>query len=324
LEFPVTVVSAPSVGTCSGGTATCSLTGPNTCPGTPQQKCVEEIPQIADYLNLSASGIGPNQEAFCNNGLTSGGFQTAAIGAIPTSLSDFDCYQADSTFNSSGHTLTDMFGTFTNVQVGPSQRCCAPAVKVTDPTLPVTLPTEHLVGYIIKSAAGGLKRNVKGVTVNSTQFGTFTVNLTRVSGKAALLVPSNKTVKPNPPPPQDTNPTNHFLCYNFATVTGGIPGSVMVRDQFNPNPPPPGPLPPQIVTFTDQKSWRLCVPVDKDGLDPTAPGNRSGLLCLVTGNDIQSPLNNTFVNWANQFQNPATNVHLDKLDDFCVPATVTP
>jgi hypothetical protein len=44
----------------------------------------------------------------------------------------------------------------------------------------------------------------------------------------------------------------------------------------------------------------------------------------VTGNDKDSPLKNTFVNWANQFQNPATNVHVDKLDDFCVTAIVTP
>jgi hypothetical protein len=64
--------------------------------------------------------------------------------------------------------------------------------------------------------------------------------------------------------------------------------------------------------------------VDKDGLDPSAPTNTSGLLCLVTGMDIDSPLKDTFVNWANQFQNPATNVHADKLDDFCVTAIVTP
>jgi hypothetical protein len=317
LEFPVTVVAAPSKGTCSGDTATCNLGGPNTCPIG--QTCNEEIPQIADYLNLSASGIDPNQDAFCNNGLTSGGFQTTAIGSKPIVTTDYDCYEADSTFSSSGHTLTDVFGTFTNVQVGAAQRCCAPAVKVTDPTTPVTLLPEHLVGYVITST---LKRDVSGVKVNSPQFGVFTVHVTKVAGKAALLVPSNKTVEPNPPPPQDLNPTNHFLCYNFDTLTGGIPGPVMVRDQFNPN--PPGTKLPQIVTFTKQKSWRLCVPVDKDGLDPSAPTNKSGLLCLVTGPDMQSPLNHTFVNWSNQFQHPATNVHLDKLDDFCVPATVTP
>jgi hypothetical protein len=111
------------------------------------------------------------------------------------------------------------------------------------------------------------------------------------------------------------------LCYNFDTVTGGIPGQVMVRDQFNPD---PATKKPQIVTFTKQKSWRLCVPVNKNMLDPTAPNNRNGLLCLVTGPDMQSPLMNTHVNWSNQFQHPATNVHPDKLDDFCVPATVTP
>jgi hypothetical protein len=257
--------------------------------------------------------------AQCDNGeLDSGGFQTGELQvAVPTV--DLDCYEADSTFNSSGHTLTDVFGTFTNVKVGSSQRLCAPAVKVTDPAEPVVLPTEHLVGYAINQS---LKRNVKGVVVNSPQFGSFTVDVTKVAGKAALLVPSFKTVQPNPPPPQDTNPMGHFLCYDFNVVSGAIPGPVQVRDQFNPN--PPGTKPPQIVTFTKQKSWRLCVPVDKDGLDPSAPANTSGLLCLVTGNDMNSPLKNTFVNWANQFQNPATNVHVDKLDDFCVTAIVTP
>jgi len=161
------------------------------------------------------------------------------------------------------------------------------------------------------------------VKVNSPQFGVFTVHVTKVAGKAALLVPSNKTVEPNPPPPQDLNPTNHFLCYNFDTLTGGIPGPVMVRDQFNPN--PPGTKLPQIVTFTKQKSWRLCVPVDKDGLDPSAPTNTSGLLCLVTGKDINSPIKpGVRVSWSNQLQPAQKRVHLDKLDDFCVSATITP
>src|SRR5262249_48691995 len=159
--------------------------------------------------------------------------------------------------------------TFTNVTVGSAQRLCAPARKTTDPDQ--TLGTEHLVGYAINQA---LKRNVKGVTVNSPQFGSFTVDVTKVAPKAALLVPSFKTVgrvPPNAPPPQDTNPSNHFLCYSFDTVSGGVPGPVMVRDQSN---PPPGGK-PQTVTFTKQKSWRLCVPVDKDGLDPSAPTNNS-------------------------------------------------
>jgi hypothetical protein len=261
--------------------------------------------------------VGYNQ-AQCDNGeLDSGGFQTGEVKVVVPTV-DFDCYEADSSFSSSGHTLTDVFGTFTNVTVGSAQRLCAPARKLTDPDQ--TLGTEHLVGYVITTP---LKRKVKGVVVNSPQFGSFTVDVTKVAGKAALLVPSFKTVgKGALPPPQDTNPSDHFLCYNFDTVSGGIPGPVQVRDQFNPN--PPGTKPPQTVTFTNQKSWRLCVPVDKDGLDPSAPTNTSGLLCLVTGNDINSPLKNTFVNWANQFQNPATNVHADKLDDFCVTAIVTP
>jgi hypothetical protein len=255
--------------------------------------------------------------AQCDNGeLDSGGFQTGEVSVVVPTV-DFDCYEADSTFSSPGHTLTDVFGTFTNVTVGSSQRLCAPARKVTDPDQ--TLGTEHLVGYSIKQS---LKRNVKGVAVNSPQFGPFTVDVTKVAGKAALLVPSFKTVVPSPPPAQDTNPMNHFLCYDFDVVSGGIPGAVQVRDQFNPN--PPGTKPPQTVTFTKQKSWRLCVPVDKDSLDSSAPANPNGLLCLVTGNDKDSPLKNTFVNWANQFQNPATNVHVDKLDDFCVTAIVTP
>ncbi len=132
--------------------------------------------------------------AQCDNGeLDSGGFQTGELQvAVPTV--DFDCYEADSTFSSSGHTLTDVFGTFTNVTVGSSQRLCAPARKVTDPDQ--TLGTEHLVGYAIKQS---LKRNVKGVVVNSPQFGSFTVDVTKVAGKAALLVPSFKTVAAESP-----------------------------------------------------------------------------------------------------------------------------
>jgi hypothetical protein len=289
---------------------------------TPPGKCFLQITETIVAPSTNPDGfitqVVSYDQAQCDNGLLdSGGFQTGQVSVVVPTV-DFDCYEADSTFSSPGHTLTDVFGTFTNVTVGSSQRICAPARKVTDPDQ--TLGTEHLVAYSVKQ---NLKRNVKGVSVNSPQFGPFVVDVTKVAGKAALMVPSFKTVQPSPPPPQDTNPKNHFLCYDFDVVSGGVPGPVMVRDQFNPN--PPGTKPPQTVTFTKQKSWRLCVPVDKDGLDPDAPKPPiSGLLCLVTGPDIDSPLKNTFVNWANQFQNPAQKVHIDKLDDFCVTAIVTP
>jgi hypothetical protein len=302
-------------------TASPTLDIPALTP-TPPGECFLQFTETVLAPSTNAAGfieqVVSYDQAQCDNGLLdSGGFQTGEVNVVVPTV-DFDCYEGDSPFSSSGHTLTDVFGTFTNVTVGSAQRLCAPARKVTDPDQ--TLGTEHLVGYAINQA---LKRNVKGVTVNSPQFGSFTVDVTKVAGKAALLVPSFKTVgKGALPPPQDTNPMNHFLCYNFDSVSGGVPGPVMVRDQFNPN--PPGTKPPQTVTFMKQKSWRLCVPVDKDGLDPSAPTNTSGLLCLVTGTDMNSPLNNTFVNWANQFQNPAKNVHIDKLDDFCVTAIVTP
>jgi hypothetical protein len=105
-------------------------------------------------------------------------------------------------------------------------------------------------------------------------------------------------------------------------VSGGIPKPVLVRDQFNPN--PPGTKPPQTVTFTNQPSWQLCVPVDKNGEDPSAETSTSGLLCLVTGKDINSPIKGVRVSWSNQLQPAQKRVHLDKLDAFCVSATITP
>ena len=255
--------------------------------------------------------------------LDSGNFQTAAIDIVPPTPVDFDCYQADSIFNGTLNSLTDVFGTFTNVQVAGSQRLCTPAVKVTDPAEPVNLPQDpsaHLVGYQLK---GSFKRHVLGVHVTTMQFGDFTVDVKKVSGKAALLVPSSKSLDPNNPPPNADAKTGHFLCYNFDTVSGGTPKPVLVRDQFNPN--PPGTKPPQTVTFTNQSSWQLCVPVDKNGEDPSAETSTSGLLCLVTGKDINSPIKpGVRVSWSNQLQPAQKRVHLDKLDDFCVSATITP
>jgi hypothetical protein len=267
-----------------------------------------------------------------NHVLESSQTQTAEIPVclVPTT-SDFNCYQCETKVSTPLTSLASMFGTFTaasnSVTVHGSQRLCTPAVKVTDPATPVVLPPDpnaHLVAYKIEGsnlkATGG-----KGVQVHTQQFGDFTVNVKRVALKAALLVPSSKSTDANTPPPFVDQNTGHFLCFNFDTLTGSIPAEVMDRDQFNPQ--PPGSKVPQGVTFTDLNSWRLCVPVDKNGLDPSVNPDAmsaNGLLCLVTGADINSPIKpGVFVSYSNQFQNAQKKAHLDKLDDFCVPATIT-
>jgi hypothetical protein len=268
-----------------------------------------------------------------NHVLVSSQTQTAEIPmcSTVTPTPDFNCYQCETTVSTPLTSLASMFGTFTaasnNVKVNGSQRLCTPTVKVTDPATPVVLPQDpnaHLVAYKIEGS--NLKAtDGKGVKVHTQQFGDFTVDVKRVALKAALLVPSSKSLDPNTPPPFVNQNTGHFLCFNFDTLTGSIPAEVMDRDQFNPQ--PPGSKVPQGVTFTHLDSWRLCVPVDKNGLDPSVDPNAmsaDGLLCLVTGTDINSPIKpGVFVSFSNQFQNAQKKAHLDKLDDFCAPATIT-
>ena len=64
----------------------------------------------------------------------------------------------------------------------------------------------------------------------------------------------------------------------------------------------------------------LCLPVDKNGGDPSAPANPNSLLCLRTGNDrLPFPEKTLFI--TNQFG--SFKKVITQYDDFCVPATVT-
>jgi hypothetical protein len=267
-----------------------------------------------------------------NNVLVSSQTQTAELPMCVTPVTpDFNCYQCETKVSTPVTSLASMFGTFTaaanSLKVDGSQRLCTPAVKVTDPATPVVLPSDpnaHLVAYKVEGS--NLKAtDGKGVLVHTKQFGDFTVDVKRIALKAALLVPSSKSTVANTPPPFVDQKTGHFLCFNIDTLSGTIPAEVMDRDQFNPQ--PPGSKVPQGITFTDQNSWRLCAPVDKNGEDPSVDPNAmsaDGLLCLVTGPDINSPIKpGVFVSYSNQFQNAQKKAHLDKLDDFCVPATIT-
>jgi hypothetical protein len=272
-------------------------------------------------------------QAHCDNGvLVAAVCQTSSI-PVTTPTEDFDCYQADKALSATDpcmatggtcklDTLVDQFAMYDGVPVKGSQRLCAPAVKVTDEAQPVSLPTEHLAGYEIRGRIGSStfpKGGFEDVHVHSAQFGDFTVDVTKIAGKAALLVPTMKSTDPNTPPPPFDEKKGHFLCYDLDNVTPkGAPGTVHVRDQFNPALPDPS----QTVTFKKpDKGWRLCTPVNKNGFDPPAETSSDGLLCLVTGNDVNSPLPQD-VSWSNQLQT-ATKVHLDKLDDFCATATIT-
>jgi hypothetical protein len=286
-------------------------------PGTGVGNC-GDIFQLSEYVLAQCD----------NHVLESSQTQTAELPVcVVTPTPDFNCYQADTNFSTPLSSLVTMFGTFTNVKADDSQRLCTPAIKVKDATTPAVPqgdPSAHLVAYKIQGS--NLKAtDGKGVQVHTQQFGDFTVDVKRVSLKAALLVPSSKSLDPNNPPPNDDKKTGHFLCFNIDTKTGSIPSEVLDRDQFNPN--PPGSKPPQGVTFTNLDSWRLCVPVNKNGGDPSVDPNAmsaDGLLCLVTGTDINSPIKpGVNISYSNQLQPAQKKVHLDKLDDFCVPATIT-
>jgi len=265
--------------------------------------------------------------ANCDNGvLVSAGSQTSDIQVSPPPPEDFSCYETKMAVNFDPTnpnqvdpigSLADTFGKYMDVQPVMVRRVCAPAAKAAVP--PPGANGEHYVGYELGTFGSSTFKPVKGVQVQTQQFGGFTLDVVGIASRFPLLVPSfkNKDGTKNPPPPApDLNPSNHFMCYDTANLKGAsIPTAVpQVTDQFG----------TEGIVFKNRKNWRLCVPTNKNGGDPAAETNQVGLFCLVAQKDraSQNPVQNVFVSWANQIEPKGNHQILDNIDDFCVTATV--
>jgi hypothetical protein len=244
--------------------------------------------------------------AECDNGvLVSGGFQTSDI-ITPPPL-HFSCYQIPrGGITAQKVNLVDRFGS-TMAKLTAIHRLCAPTDKNDeDPTAP--LSPVHLAGLTISNTTGTFSKP-KGLTV-ANQFGTYTLD---VVAPVLLLTPTAKSLAAPAPPPLGPLSVPHFQCYRLNNVKGPAPTGIHVEDQFT------APFGGITLAVDARGPDRLCVPVDKNGEDPTAPTNPNVLMCFHTKNDTL-PFNQRTVFLTNQFG--SFKETLTQYDELCVPSTL--
>ncbi len=245
--------------------------------------------------------------AACDNGvLVSGGFQTAAIETPPPL--HFDCYQVTTNGNIPdvlGISLVDRFGA-TTAKATEMKRVCAPANKNNeDPAAPGS--PVHLTGYEITPSPFTRRNNVQV----ATQFGVLTLDVVR---PFFLFNTASKNPNGMPlPPPLGPTDVPHWNCYKTDDVTGDKErNDIVVQDQFL--------VPGSITLDLDKRGpFRLCVPVNKNGGDPSAPTNPAALMCYSTKNDAL-PFGEKFPGVTDQFTSRV--VKITQYDELCVPATI--
>jgi hypothetical protein len=217
----------------------------------------------------------------------------------------FGCYQIPrGGIPRASVTLDYRFGTGT-ARVNQIHQLCAPTDKNGEDPSAVGSPV-HMSALPVTGVSGTFTQP-NGVTI-TTQFGTYTAD---VRTAALLLAPTSKSLTSKPPPLVTSQP--HRLCNKLVHVVGPGP-TVHLEDQFT---AATGGINPSI---NARGPDLLCLPVDKNGGDPSAPANPNGLLCLRTRND-RLPFAEKTVFITNQFG--SFKKVITQYDDFCVPATVT-
>ncbi len=198
--------------------------------------------------------------AACDDGESCTGPDQCSAGAclgLPQCVDPFLCYRGKSSklgspFVSPPTTsLVDLFESL-NVTVVKPKGLCTPAEQNLDP---VADAGTHLESYPIKPVKGQAK-HVKQTLPFRNALGTLTLTTQK---PVHLLVPTNKSLVGDPPPPTGSIEVDHYKCYTvkIAAGTPKFPKGVVVTltDQF-------------IVsaqTFAVRKPTHLCTPVDKNG-----------------------------------------------------------
>jgi hypothetical protein len=116
-----------------------------------------------------------------------------------------------------------------------------------------------------------------------------------------LLVPSDKDGVPQAPP------LDHFQCYVIRNSTGApkfVPRTVTVSSQI------------ETVTLQVVRPFRLCVPADKNGEDPSAPSHPDELLCYRTQSGHFGDERHTIDNQFGQ-----RDVTIISRNELCVPSS---
>jgi len=177
-------------------------------------------------------------------------------------------------------------------------RLCAPADKNGEG---IVDPVPHLTGY--ETLRTPFVRQLNQSIAN--QFGTIVLDLTR---RDVLMVPTAKSlVGPASPLPLPT--VDHFQCYRTKRAKGQprfVKLNPTVADQF------------ESVPITLVKPYRLCVPANKNGEDPTAPTHPGVLLCYRSKSSVRFGTLDAHI--LNQFG--PDNVTLIHRRELCVPSTL--
>ena len=178
-------------------------------------------------------------------------------------------------------------------------RLCAPADKNQEGIID---PAQHLVGYEELRTPFTRQRGVG----TSNQFGQLSIDLTR---RDVLMVPSAKELMSTPPPLQPPL-IDHFQCYRAKRARGSAKFNkitVNVSDQIETNIP---------ITLT--RPYRLCVPANKNGEDPTAPSHPNTLLCYRSKSSVRFGTVPAHIN--NQFG--TDDLLLIHRRELCVPTVL--
>jgi hypothetical protein len=208
----------------------------------------------------------------------------------------FQCYEIKpASFPPTTVTVQDRFGTQVELLRFP-HRLCAPADKNGSGIMD---PVQHLAGYETR-ATPFVKVTSQTIT---NQFGTLVLDLTR---RDNLLVPSAKSLS-GPATPLQPPTIDHFQCYRVRK-SRGQPGfakvTASITDQF------------ESASITLLRPFRLCVPANKNGEDPTAPMHDGLLLCYTSRSGMTFGTMSANIN--NQFgDDELTLIHRREL---CVPS----
>jgi len=185
------------------------------------------------------------------------GFNACSATCTCQALDHFQCYEVKpGVFASTSVTVKDQFGTLVETLRFPHS-LCNPTNKNGEG---IVDPTDHLVGYQTKSPKFIKQTNKTFVD----QFGTLKLDLVRPQ---FLLVPSDKDGVPQLPP------LDHFQCYKVKPSKGApkfVQKTATIANQF------------ESTTVTLKKPYKVCVPADKNGEDPTAPTHPTSLICYKT------------------------------------------
>ena len=265
--------SSSSTSSSTSSTSTSSSTSSSSSSSSTSSSTSSTSTSSSTSSSSSSSSSSTSTSTSSSSSSTSSSSSSTTAASTSTSTSTttllrhhFQCYEVKpAEFPATTVSEVDRFGS-QSVTLRFPHRLCAPASKNGEG---IVDPVQHLVGY--ETLRSPFTRQTNQTIVN--QFGSIAIDLTR---RDVLMVPSAKSLV-GPAAPLQPPLIDHFQCYRARRV--GISrhsqDHVSVEDQF------------ETVAIDLVRPYRLCVPVDKNGEDPTAPTDPGVLLCYRSKSRIR-------------------------------------